>query len=101
VPEVVVTLGARGALHAVRDAEPLLVPAPRVRAEDSTAAGDTFVGALAVARGEGRPMREALAWASAAAALSVQRPGASASMPHRAETDAFAAALAEGRRTAL
>lgn len=97
VPEVVVTLGARGALHAVRGAEPRHVPAPRVRAEDSTAAGDTFVGALAVALGEGRPTGAALAWASAAAALSVQRPGASASMPLRGETDAFAAALTEGR----
>nr|WP_275937008.1 ribokinase [Streptomyces nanshensis] len=96
VPEVVVTLGARGSLYAVRDADPVLVPAPRVKAEDTTAAGDTFVGALAVASGEGRAMPEALEWASAAAALSVQRPGASASMPHRAETDAFAASLHGG-----
>ncbi|OEU88700.1 ribokinase [Streptomyces abyssalis] len=97
VPEAVITLGAKGSLYAVRDAEPVHVPAPRVKAEDTTAAGDTFVGALAVARGEGRPVQDALAWASAAAALSVQRAGASASMPHRAETDAFAAGLLEGR----
>ncbi|AXK36013.1 ribokinase [Streptomyces armeniacus] len=89
VPEVVVTLGAEGSLYAARGAEPVLVPAPRVQAEDTTAAGDTFVGALAVASGEGRPMPEALAWASAAAALSVQRAGASASMPYRHEIDAF------------
>ena len=56
VPEVVVTLGEKGSLYAVRDAEPIHVPAPRVKAEDTTAAGDTFVGALAVAVGEGRPM---------------------------------------------
>lgn len=92
VPEVVITLGAAGALYAARGAEPLTVPAPRVRAMDTTAAGDTFVGALAVALGEGRPMPEALRWASAAAALSVQRPGAQDSMPTRAETDAFALA---------
>ncbi|MCX5179880.1 PfkB family carbohydrate kinase [Streptomyces virginiae] len=92
VPEVVITLGAAGALYAARGAEPLTVPAPRVRAMDTTAAGDTFVGALAVALGEGRPMPAALHWASAAAALSVQRPGAQDSMPTRAETDAFAAA---------
>ena len=55
---------------------------------DSTGAGDTFVGALAVALAEGRPMPDALAWASAAAALSVQRPGASASMPYRSEIEA-------------
>lgn len=87
VPEVVITLGASGSLHASRTAEPVSVPAVRVRAVDSTAAGDTFVGALAVAVGEGRPMAQAMAWASAAAALSVSRPGASASMPSRAEID--------------
>ncbi|MFG2978597.1 ribokinase [Streptomyces sp. NPDC048331] len=92
VPEVVITLGAAGALYAARGAEPLTVPAPRVRAMDTTAAGDTFVGALAVALGEARPMPAALRWASAAAALSVQRPGAQDSMPTRAETDAFALA---------
>ncbi|MFD7032433.1 ribokinase [Streptomyces sp. NPDC059917] len=90
VPEVVITLGAVGALHAARGQAPYTVPAPRVRPVDTTAAGDTFVGALAVALGEGRTMRAALAWASAAAALSVQRAGAQDSMPSRAETDAFA-----------
>ncbi|WP_328925183.1 ribokinase [Streptomyces sp. NBC_00190] len=90
VPEVVITLGAAGVLYAARGREPLTVPAPGVRAVDTTAAGDTFVGALAVALGEGRSMPEALRWACAAAALSVQRPGAQDSMPTRAETDAFA-----------
>ncbi|MFE9627588.1 ribokinase [Streptomyces sp. NPDC006527] len=87
VPEVVVTLGAAGSLHAARGTEPLTVPAPHVTAVDSTGAGDTFVGALAVALGEERPVREALAWAAAAAALSVQRQGASASMPYRSEIE--------------
>ncbi|SED59424.1 ribokinase [Streptomyces sp. TLI_105] len=90
VPEVVVTLGAAGSLYAVRGAEPVAVPAPRVRAVDTTGAGDTFVGALAVALGEGRPAPEALAWAQTAAALSVRREGASTSMPYRVEIeDAF------------
>ncbi|KUN86833.1 ribokinase [Streptomyces griseoruber] len=87
VPEVVITLGAAGSLHAARGTEPLTVTAPQVAAVDSTGAGDTFVGALAVALGEERPVREALAWAAAAAALSVQRPGASASMPYRSEIE--------------
>ncbi|MFD9379224.1 ribokinase [Streptomyces sp. NPDC059999] len=91
VPQVVITLGGAGVLFAARGREPLALPAIRVRAVDTTAAGDTFVGALAVAVGEGRPMPEALRWASAAAALSVQRPGAQDSMPTRSETDAFAA----------
>ncbi|MET9115116.1 ribokinase [Streptomyces longwoodensis] len=89
VPEVVVTLGESGVLYAARGQEPVSVPAPRVTAVDSTGAGDTFAGALAVALGEERPVREALAWAAAAASLSVQRPGASASMPHRTEIDAW------------
>ncbi|MFF9911006.1 ribokinase [Streptomyces sp. NPDC013457] len=88
VPEVVITLGAAGSLYASRGTEPFAVPAPRVRAVDTTAAGDTFVGALAVALGEGRPVREAMAWASTAAALSVQHEGASSSMPYRPEIDA-------------
>ena len=88
VPEVVITLGAAGCLHAARGSEPLTVAAPRVKAVDTTAAGDTFVGALAVALAEGRPVPRALAWAATAAALSVQRVGASSSMPYRAEIDA-------------
>ncbi|KPI12587.1 ribokinase [Actinobacteria bacterium OK006] len=91
VPEVVVTLGAAGSLYASRGAEPFTMPAPRVTAVDSTGAGDTFVGTLAVALAEGRPMRAALAWASTAASMSVQRPGASSSMPYRSEIDAQAA----------
>ncbi|MET7474558.1 ribokinase [Streptomyces sp. NPDC005648] len=88
VPAVVVTLGAAGSLYVARGAEPLAVPAPQVTAVDSTGAGDTFVGALATALGEERPIREALTWAAAAAALSVGRPGASASMPYRSEIEA-------------
>jgi ribokinase len=51
-------------------------------------AGDTFAGAFAVARAEGRDAEDALRFASAAAALSVQCAGASTSMPTRAEIDA-------------
>lgn len=91
VPEVVVTLGGAGSLYAARDREPFAVPALEVRAVDTTAAGDTYVGALCVAYAEGRPMPAAMAWAAAAAALAVQRPGASSSMPARTEIDRLAA----------
>ncbi|WP_394822088.1 ribokinase [Pendulispora albinea] len=92
VPEVVVTLGAEGCVYGARtQGGTLHVPAPKVEAVDTTAAGDTFVGVLAVALAEGRNMQEALRWASAAAALSVQRAGASTSMPKREAIDAFAA----------
>ncbi|MGW2848804.1 ribokinase [Streptomyces sp. NPDC001274] len=88
VPAVVITLGAKGCLYAARGTEPVLFPAPEVTAVDTTGAGDTFVGTLAVALAEHRPVPEALAWAAAAAALCVQRPGASASMPYRTEIEA-------------
>ncbi|NEE54810.1 ribokinase, partial [Streptomyces sp. SID8455] len=61
VPEVIITLGAKGSLYAARGGEPVLFEAPEVRAVDTTGAGDTFVGALAVALGEGRPVAKALA----------------------------------------
>jgi ribokinase len=63
---------------------------------DTTAAGDTICGALAVALAEGRPAGQALRWATSAAALSVQRAGASPSMPGRAQIDAFAALQSAG-----
>ncbi|MEV7198527.1 ribokinase [Streptomyces griseoluteus] len=88
VPEVVLTLGEAGVLYVSRDTEPLAVPAHQVAAIDSTGAGDTFAGAYAVAVAEEKPLREALSWAVAAAALSVQREGASASMPYRPEIEA-------------
>ncbi|MER6949337.1 ribokinase [Nonomuraea sp. NPDC000554] len=87
VPEVLITLGSEGALYASRSGERLREPAVRVTAVDTTAAGDTFVGAFAVARAEGRAPAECLRFASAAAALSVQREGASTSMPTRAEIE--------------
>ncbi|WP_433360761.1 ribokinase [Streptosporangium sp. CA-115845] len=84
---VIITLGARGALTSSGDEAAVWVEAPRVNAVDTTAAGDTFVGALAVAHVEGRPADRAVRFATAAAGLSVQRAGASSSMPTRAEID--------------
>lgn len=92
VPEVVLTLGAEGCKYQARNAESLYVPGISVTPVDTTAAGDCFTGAMSVAIGEGKPMLEALRWGSAAAALSVQRPGASSSMPTRAEIDEFSRA---------
>ncbi|MGW1651740.1 ribokinase [Streptomyces atratus] len=88
VPAVVVTLGSKGCLYAARGGEPILFPAPEVTAVDTTGAGDTFIGTLAVALGERRPVPESMAWASSAAALCVQRPGATTSMPYRSDIDA-------------
>src|SRR5699024_11870247 len=87
VPEAIITLGADGALHGARGAEPVHVPARRVSPVDTTAAGDTFCGAFAVARAEGGSPERCLAFAQAASALSVQRNGAAPSMPERAEIE--------------
>ena len=82
----IITLGSRGC-QIVSDRPAVLVPAPRVEAVDTVGAGDAFSGALAVAIAEGRSIREAAAWASAAAALAVTRPGAQAALPVREAID--------------
>lgn len=87
VPRVVMTLGAGGVAYADRDGARLRVEAPTVDAVDTTAAGDAFSGALAVAWAEGRPVAEALRWACAAGAACARRLGASSSLPTRAEID--------------
>ncbi len=56
---------------------------------DTTAAGDVFNGALAVALAEKRPLGDAIRFAQAAAAISVTRPGAQPSAPTRAEIESF------------
>ncbi|WP_431974227.1 ribokinase [Micromonospora haikouensis] len=87
VPRAVLTLGGEGAWYVERDAAPVHVPAVRVDVVDSTAAGDAFTAALAVAWGEGRDLRAAVHWAAAAGAACVRRLGASVALPSRAEID--------------
>jgi ribokinase len=81
---VVVTLGADGALRLSADGV-LHVPAFEVTVVDTTAAGDTFNAALAVALAERMPSEAGLRFASAAAALTCTRRGAQPSLPSRAE----------------
>jgi ribokinase len=80
VPEVVVTLGAAGAVLARRRQEPVLVPGvPAREVLDTTGAGDAFCGAFAAARARGLDAVGATRLACAAASLSVERPGAASS----------------------
>jgi ribokinase len=88
VRDVLITLGPRGVYVSAAGAS-ALVPAFRVDAVDTTAAGDVFNGALAVALIEARPLHDAVRFASAAAALSVTRAGAQASAPRRMEIEAM------------
>ena len=81
---VIVTLGKAGALAVTADADDLY-PGVEVEAVDPTGAGDCFLGGLAARLSEGATLSEAVAFANRAAAVSVQRPGASSSIPYRGE----------------
>jgi ribokinase len=84
VPVVVITMGSKGAFWS-SEGNHGMVHAPEVSALDTTAAGDCFNGALAAALSEGLPLEAALQFSCRAAALSVTRLGAQASMPYRRE----------------
>jgi ribokinase len=86
VQTVILTLGARGAMVATDDGAQV-VPGFKVKAVDTTGAGDVFNGALAVALAEERPLIDAVRFANAAAAISVTRLGAQPSAPSRREVD--------------
>ena len=88
VQNVIVTLGSKGALIYC-DSMVDMVPAIKVEAVDTTAAGDIFNGALTVALAEGRDLREAVRFACKASAISVTRVGAQSSVPYRNEVDIF------------
>jgi ribokinase len=85
--ELVLTLGASGARYEGPDGTRVAVPARMVKAVDTTAAGDTFTGYFIAARLRGENPRMAMEEATAAAAICVQRPGAAASIPFRAELE--------------
>jgi len=86
---VILKLGDRGCYVALSDGTRQLLPAYSVKPVDTTAAGDAFNGAFAVALMNRQGPLESASWASAVAAISVTRPGAQASMPTAAEVDRF------------
>ncbi|MGI6455726.1 MAG: ribokinase [bacterium] len=85
---VIITQSKNGCLLA-NSSESKSFPPYQVNAIDSTAAGDAFAGGLAVALAEGKAMADAIAWAQAAAALSVTKMGAQPSLPMREEVETF------------
>jgi len=86
--KVIVTLGAQGSLFA--DGQGFAhFPAPKVKALDTTAAGDTFVGGFAAALAQGQSEAEAIRFGQVAAALSVTRAGAQPSIPHLSDVQGF------------
>jgi ribokinase len=92
---VLATLGPQGCLL-VSPRETWTQPAFSVPVVDTTAAGDAFNGALAIALAEGVPLARAARFASATAALSVGRAGAQPSLPSRREIEAFLASHSTG-----
>lgn len=84
VKNVAITLGAKGAVL-LNDEGFHIIPATKVNAIDTTAAGDIFNGALAVAIAEGKDMLAAVQFACQAASISTTRMGAQSSIPYRSE----------------
>ncbi|HHW49090.1 MAG TPA: ribokinase [Clostridiaceae bacterium] len=86
VKQVIVTCGDKGAIL-VNGENAVHFPAPEVKAVDTTAAGDTFTAAVAVALSEGKTINEAIVFANCSASISVTRPGAQSSIPSRREVE--------------
>jgi len=84
VKTVIITLGEEGAILLTED-EVQHIRTPKVEAIDSTAAGDVFNGAFAVALSEGKPLNKAVTFACRAAAIAVTKMGAQSSIPYRNE----------------
>lgn len=86
VKNVIVTLGDKGSMLYNADGV-VTVPATKVEAVDTVAAGDTYNGALCVALSKGRSLVEAMKFATAASAIAVTRTGAQASIPYASELE--------------
>ncbi|MEY0453131.1 ribokinase [Proteus terrae] len=91
IKTVLITLGSRGVWVSEKNNKGCIVPAFKVKAVDTIAAGDTFNGALITALLEGQSMMLAIKFAHAAAAIAVTRAGAQPSVPWRHEVDTFLA----------
>lgn len=85
---VIITLGSEGC-YFTNHKEKYFLPSFKVQALDTTAAGDTYCGSLAVALTEGKSWKDAIRFASAASAISVTKLGAQPSVPFRKEIDTF------------
>lgn len=85
---VIITLGSKGAF-VYSESGSQMIPALKVKAMDTTAAGDIFNGALITALAENRSLEDAVRFACKASAISVTRSGAQSSAPYRNEVDTF------------
>ncbi|AQS59940.1 ribokinase [Desulforamulus ferrireducens] len=85
---LLVTKGEQGVFYATGETAEV-IPAFKVKAVDTTAAGDAFIGGFSVALAEGKNLKAAIIFASAVAALSVGKEGAQTSLPARTEVEQF------------
>jgi ribokinase len=90
IKTVLLKLGGDGVIIATKE-QLEHIPAHKVEVEDTTAAGDSFAGGLAVALAEGYSLRDAVRFANAVGALAVTKLGAQAAIPTRQEVEAFMA----------
>lgn len=84
IKEVIVTLGSRGSCY-IKDSNMIFCPSFKVKAVDTTSAGDTFIGALAMRISNGYSIEESLSFASKCSSITVSRKGAAVSIPTRDE----------------
>ena len=89
VKNVWVTMGGHGVFFRDENGREETIPSVRVKAVDTTAAGDTFLAAAAVSLSRGKTPAEAIAYGNRAAALAVTRPGAQQSVPTEEEVESF------------
>jgi ribokinase len=92
IKDVIVTMGEKGCIH-VSSGQYKIYPAYQVNAADTTAAGDGFTGAMAVALSEGKNITAAIPFAMAVAALTVTKKWAQSSLPYRREVEEFVSGI--------
>jgi ribokinase len=90
IPQVIITLGSRGVIYN-SGSEIVHKPVPKVKVVDTTAAGDSFTGAVAVALSQGRDIDSAIDFANIVGTLTVMKKGAQTSLPTLSEVEAFQA----------
>lgn len=88
--QVIITLGANGSIFNIGE-ELKIVPACKADVVDTTAAGDTYIGALAARLAEGKSLEESVLFATRAAALTITRYGAQQAIPYQDEVETFCA----------
>ncbi|REK75568.1 ribokinase [Paenibacillus paeoniae] len=91
IPQLIITLGSKGSIYMDQTGNQIILPAFSVNAVDTTAAGDTFIGAFAAKYVTGAELQYCLRYATAASALAVSEPGAQSSIPREEQVQSFLA----------